>query len=359
MIRFLRVLAVGAALASLGFAWPAMASVPKLVFAEDFTATFCVYCPRANCALDTVGHRNPDDFAYLETHGHFNPADPFVTAETTARINRYHVNAYPWVWFDGVISEEGANVCTAMIPVYTADLNSRLNATDGVSPIQISGSFNVDPISQQATLTANFTLVDSGSYTAHQATLYVYEDSIACCTGVGGQDVWDKVVRMVRSTPLSLTTDSPTGTVTQVYQFGSITPTVTPSHLHAFAVYEEIAGSMTILQASRSFSSDPAAAPPPTTTDALMLTAGHNPVQTEARLRFNVPADAAGTVRFSFLDAGGRVVRTLDRGPQKSGSGEAVWDLRDDSGRQLPNGFYFARMYTANGSASTKIVVMR
>ena len=87
----------------------ATASVPKVVIAEDFTATWCTYCPAANCALQTMETEFGDQFIFWENH--CSSSDPFTTAETTAREHWYSVPGYPTVVIDGKYQVIGAGSC--------------------------------------------------------------------------------------------------------------------------------------------------------------------------------------------------------------------------------------------------------
>jgi len=252
MSRLARLLVLGPVVLLAALALPANAGVPRQVFGEDFTATWCTYCHIADCALnscDSIFAINGTQFIHAETHGQFSPPDPFVTPETSARLNRYAITGYPTMQLDGSIQDVGANVtCGDQINWYVPQINSELAANNGISPVAITGNLTINGTT--ATLKARFQLLDPGSYTAHQATLYIYEDSVTCCTGIHNQTTWYKVVRMLRSTPINLTTVGQVDSVTQVYNFGTVTPTVTASRLHAYALFEQISGSKTIIQAT-------------------------------------------------------------------------------------------------------------
>jgi hypothetical protein len=252
MSRYVTVLALASAVVALGFAVPASAGVPRVVFGEDFTATWCTYCDVADCALtncDSIFNQSGTQFISAETHGNFSPPDPFVTAETTARINRYAVTGYPTVQFDGDIQDVGAMpTCNDQIGWYAPQITSELSENGGNSPISITGTLTVN--GNVATLKAKFKLLDPGTFTGCQATLFLLEDSIACCTGIHNHQVWQKVVRMVRSTPMSLTTVGQEDSVTQVYSFATVTPPVRGQKLHPVALFEQIGGAKTIIQAS-------------------------------------------------------------------------------------------------------------
>lgn len=82
-----------------------------------------------------------------------------------------------------------------------------------------------------------------------------------------------------------------------------------------------------------------------------------NPLATSASVRFEL--GAATAARVAIFDAGGRRVRTLADRPFPSGVHAAVWDGRDENGAQVASGVYFARIETAAGTATRKLVVAR
>jgi len=100
---------------------------------------------------------------------------------------------------------------------------------------------------------------------------------------------------------------------------------------------------------------DPLLAVPPAGTEAgLSLAATPQPSHGVVTLRFALPARGPATL--AIYDLAGRRLRALRTGPAPAGAGAARWDGRDDAGRELPAGLYFARLATAGGSVSRAIV---
>ena len=89
----------------------------------------------------------------------------------------------------------------------------------------------------------------------------------------------------------------------------------------------------------------------------LSLGIAPNPVLGRARLFWQLPEP--GRVRLQIYDATGRLVRTLIQAELPAGRFSAVWDMTDDSGRQVANGIYLYRLETANRTLTTKAVLMR
>jgi hypothetical protein len=65
-------------------------------------------------------------------------------------------------------------------------------------------------------------------------------------------------------------------------------------------------------------------------------------------------ADKPGRAALRIYSCTGELVRTMP-----GGSGSITWDLRDASGRRVPNGLYVCEVTTQAGSARTAVSVVR
>lgn len=90
----------------------------------------------------------------------------------------------------------------------------------------------------------------------------------------------------------------------------------------------------------------------------LSLTAAPNPVPngTTVALLYRLPAPDEVTI--TIHDVTGRVVRTLDR-VESDGAGLLAWDTRDQAGRPVSAGVYFARLAGSAGRETRRVVVLR
>jgi len=84
------------------------------------------------------------------------------------------------------------------------------------------------------------------------------------------------------------------------------------------------------------------------------LSAAPNPFAGGVTLRFGLTA--AGPTSVEIFDAGGRRVRALAAGARAAGPHSVTWDGRDETGRPTPAGIYFARLHTARGSISRRLI---
>ena len=82
-----------------------------------------------------------------------------------------------------------------------------------------------------------------------------------------------------------------------------------------------------------------------------------NPASHAATLAFALPR--AGHVRLAILDAAGRRVRVLAERVQDAGAHSLAWDLRDEAGRAVAAGLYFARLETPMGARTQRLAVTR
>jgi hypothetical protein len=87
---------------------------------------------------------------------------------------------------------------------------------------------------------------------------------------------------------------------------------------------------------------------------SLLLAAAPNPFNPQTIIAWWQPQ--AGTAYLAIHDARGRRVRVLHDGWLAAGPAQAVWDGGDDHGRRLAGGVYLARLKTATGRASLKLV---
>ena len=72
-----------------------------------------------------------------------------------------------------------------------------------------------------------------------------------------------------------------------------------------------------------------------------------------------VELPAATRARIALYDVSGRHVRGLVDGPLAEGTSTHRWDGRDDAGRAVPGGLYFARLTTAFGARTTRLLALR
>jgi hypothetical protein len=86
------------------------------------------------------------------------------------------------------------------------------------------------------------------------------------------------------------------------------------------------------------------------------LTVSPNPAANAARIGFDVAA--TGEVELAMFDVSGRRVRSVYQGRAETGRHELTWDGRDDQGRPLEGGVYFARVTGTDRSVFSRVVML-
>jgi hypothetical protein len=82
-----------------------------------------------------------------------------------------------------------------------------------------------------------------------------------------------------------------------------------------------------------------------------------NPSRGETTFALDVPRPTRLTL--VVFDVSGRLVRTLADGAYPTGRHAVTWDGRDDAGRDVPSGAFFAKLNAGGVQGSTKILLTR
>jgi len=87
------------------------------------------------------------------------------------------------------------------------------------------------------------------------------------------------------------------------------------------------------------------------------LTNHPNPFNPRTRIHFSTAM--AGTVRLSIFDVNGRLITRLLDERLTAGEHQVDWLARDGSGRALPSGVYLARLLSAAGTKTLRLVLLQ
>ncbi len=91
---------------------------------------------------------------------------------------------------------------------------------------------------------------------------------------------------------------------------------------------------------------------------ARLMVAQPNPFNPQTTIHFELLQ--AGIVRLEIFDVAGRLVRTLRNNVMESaGPGEAVWNGRDDAGREVPSGTYLYQLRMDGYAETQRMTLVR
>jgi len=82
-----------------------------------------------------------------------------------------------------------------------------------------------------------------------------------------------------------------------------------------------------------------------------------NPFNSEVVVKYSLPRE--GDVELVVYNTLGQVVRRLVEGQRRLGHHRAVWDGRDDDGRQLATGMYIMWMRAGDFIKGHKVVLVK
>lgn len=82
-----------------------------------------------------------------------------------------------------------------------------------------------------------------------------------------------------------------------------------------------------------------------------------NPFRGQTSIRYQLPTEAM--VRINIYNISGQLVRTLTDGRQLPGAYDAIWNGRDNAGRQVSAGVYFYRLNAGNVDLTQKMVLLK
>lgn len=144
----------------------------RIVVAEEFTATWCTYCPGAARGLDEIYDRGYDSLVVIAYHS--SSSDPFYTTEANSRRAYYSVSGYPTSWFDGALNEVGGLHTGTMYPFFRHHVTTRLGVS---SPLEITLDCDYNEVTNTGMITATI-LNTSASSVSGNLHFVIVENNI-------------------------------------------------------------------------------------------------------------------------------------------------------------------------------------
>jgi hypothetical protein len=87
---------------------------------------------------------------------------------------------------------------------------------------------------------------------------------------------------------------------------------------------------------------------------------GPNPANPISKFLYVIPQNQGSVdVRLRLYDVSGRLVRTLVNGAMAAGPHTAIWDGRDDQGRGVASGNYFARIEMGSFTKNMQVTILK
>jgi thiol-disulfide isomerase/thioredoxin len=182
---------------------PPVAS-PRIVLAEEFTGTWCPYCPGASGALERLEAKlGRDKLVVLGFHS----GGRFGNPDSDARLAYYNISGIPTVIFNGLYRKVGGNQNPNDYSIDQSYNGLYAVSSSRSSPVEIAmtGLINMeDPTRYRADCEVTVTATDAIP-TAPKVRFVIYEDDINY-RAQNGETHFDWVVRdVLDEAPLTIT----------------------------------------------------------------------------------------------------------------------------------------------------------
>lgn len=338
------------------------------VLVETFTSTSCVYCPDANDSLNQVYAAMMDSMAIIRTHVWWpTNNDSFYlkrmadTMENRARVVYYNISAVPDCRVDGIV--------TANLYTYRSEVLSRRSVG---KPLEISLSGWYDAAGDSGVVTASITgtgRIPSSSKALRTLRYAIVEDS-CWYTGTNGDPRHDQVLRDMVPDNNGIPIDVDKGlTVVDSQKFtikttGYQLPWIWTEDNCYLVAYVQDNSTKEILQSSicKLTSLIPSGVAGDANNIGVTIRpylhpSWPNPSGKNAHIVYELPR--GGAVVLNIYDVSGRLVRNLEAGFRNSGTNKVLWNLKDNRGRDVPNGVYIYRLSTGDCMLTGKLAVLK
>ncbi len=382
----------------------AMAQAPRKVLIEEFTGSWCGYCPEMIGDIDATRATYPETVIAVADHSYTTSIDPMTNNFTIALNNAYQVPGYPNVMVDRAdwSAEFGPSSTPQLFGTYVDHHNytqdaaaMRLNISSPVS-IDIASTYNSTTRSSSVTITANFVDTVSGdmriscllvedkvtgnsNYDQHNyggsacgapdATSEFYNYPCVIPNSLTGQVFYHKNVVRINMAPTFGTIGViPSSVSAGQYYSKSYTYTLpaawnaTNMKVVAFVGYYNsttaLGGEVLNAQQVALGQSVTAVIENPAAINNVSLDAAYpNPFNQITNIKVNIPASQH--ISLKVYDILGHEVATLTDENLSPGEHTFYWDGKNKDGSLLANGLYLIRLQTEKQSLAQIIILLR
>jgi len=334
-------------------------SMTRSVFVQQFTSTYCSFCPAAAVAIksfaDGMGSNVPVIAAYHSTD--YFGDDPYYLESCIDVAELYGVTSYPQVWFGGVTKQEGApdNLASLYRDKYTAAAEQFVPYGVDVKLTTLAPAFfsitaditQVAKIPEGADVKLKYVIIEKevdhvwGSASELSQLHYVVRGFISGTYGVSVSNT----VGTSSNTQVTFLTSFLRDNIDNVYVIAFIQNN-TNGEIYCCDQVRIHPSSLEAVEENKI--SQP---------DVFSLSCSPNPFNAATEISYNVPDN--GEYTLNVYNINGQHIKTLGNGFADAGNHSAIWNGTDENGKTVTSGLYIVNFRQGNNKTSQVISLIK
>ncbi|MEO0072174.1 MAG: Omp28-related outer membrane protein [candidate division WOR-3 bacterium] len=316
-------------------------AVQRTVLAEQFTGTWCQYCPGAQMGLRNLKHQVGDSLTILAYH----LSDPFTVPECNVRSSYYGVSGIPHVKFDGVLTRIGGSNTQ---PVNYRDLFDARRAAPPLVDISLSNN-GYNPQTGAGAVLARVTNIAAANITGNLRFAMVGKETAYAWQGQNY--LYEVVLGMfpngATGAEIALT---PGEYLLRSYNY--TIPSAWRNRQCAIVAFVQNDGTKEVYNAKEMSVYPLEVAENQLHTLRNELTVSPNPVRNSSNVCFVF--NNYSNIAVNIYDSRGSIINTFDN----IHSRELNWNLKDKLGHKINSGIYFVEIKSGSATTTKKLIVL-
>jgi thiol-disulfide isomerase/thioredoxin len=317
-----------------------------MVVIEEFTGTWCGYCPGAAMAMEDF-IANGKNVAIVAYHG----GDNYENTAASARDSYYNISGYPTCVFDGTTPYVGGSpnqsIYSALLPIYN-------------EKIQINSPFTIqlNTVASDDTYNLLVTINKLGQIDASNLKLHLALTESGIQENWQGQTELHFVERLMAPDANGTSLDFSAGNEIQIPLDITTQTAWNLDELEVVAFIQDPATKMVYQGTKAMLNEIGGVNANHTVTPAQFSVSNYpNPFNPTTTIQLNIAQDAP--VQLHVYNLRGQKVATLANETLQAGTHNFTWNGMDDDNQSVSSGMYFYKAQVGSSSQTHKMLLLK
>jgi thiol-disulfide isomerase/thioredoxin len=317
-----------------------------MVVIEEFTGTWCGYCPGAAMAMEDF-IANGKNVAIVAYHG----GDNYENTAASARDSYYNISGYPTCVFDGTTPYVGGSpnqsIYSALLPIYN-------------EKIQINSPFTIqlNTVASDDTYNLLVTINKLGQIDASNLKLHLALTESGIQENWQGQTELHFVERLMAPDANGTSLDFSAGNEIQIPLDITTQTAWNLDELEVVAFIQDPATKMVYQGTKAMLNEIGGVKANHTVTPAQFSVSNYpNPFNPTTTIQLNIAQDAP--VQLHVYNLRGQKVATLANETLQAGTHNFTWNGMDDDNQSVSSGMYFYKAQVGSSSQTHKMLLLK